>query len=423
MKNEIMKNFLQAVEFPKLLDNLAGDCQTPAGKIYLRTLGPVEDLVLIESRLSKTQELEKHLIKNGAPRVPDAQYFEEAFENARTKGETFSGGELAALVKFLLDVIRLRQYLSPDSGIPPVLQDWLNRLHALAPLKEALQSKVSDRGEVLDSASPELKSLRDSLRSLRAEVQSFYQSFIQKTEPETLQEKIVTEREGRLVVPVKRDHQSQVPGFVHGMSASGSTLFIEPREIVESNNRVKEALLRQDEEVRKVLREATQEVLKSGKEIEETIIACAEIDAHGTLASFASRFDGQFLKPGGSTLKLVDARHPLLALESNDKFRERVIPLNVEFANGVQVILVSGPNAGGKTVALKTLGLTCVMAQAGLPVLTKNDSLIPALQHFDSDLLDGQSLKEHLSTYAAKLKALKRMMDHCSPGCLFLLDE
>ena len=328
-------------------------------------------------------------------------------------------------MKFLSEVVRLRQYLSPEAEIPAVFQEWLNRLHALPALKETLQSKVSDRGEVLDGASSELKSVRDQLRALKAEVQTFYQSFLQKTEnAEALQEKIVTEREGRLVVPVKRDHQSQVPGFVHGMSASGSTLFVEPREIVENNNRVKEALLREDEEIRKVLREATQAVIASANEIEETLIVCAEVDAHGVLATFASRYDGQYLKPQtGIPLSLKGARHPLLALETREQFREKVIPLEVDFQGEVKVILVSGPNAGGKTVALKTLGLACAMAQAGLPVLARGESTIPTLKHFDCDLQDGQSLSDHLSTYAAKLKALKRMLDHCGPETLFLLDE
>jgi DNA mismatch repair protein MutS2 len=424
LKTEIVKNFLKAVEFPKLLGSLASHCLTPAGREYLKAFSLSTDLTVLEGRLSKTQELEKHLVKTAVPPIPDSQFFIEAFEKARARGEVFSAAELAALVKFLSEVVRLRQYLSPDQGIPAVFQEWLGRLHALPELKENLKSKVSERGEVLDGASSELKNVRDQLRSLRVEVQNFYQSFLQGTSSEALQEKIVTEREGRLVVPIKRDHQSMVPGFVHGMSSSGSTLFVEPREIAESNNRVKEALLREDEEIRKVLREGTQAVLTEGSKIEETLIACAEVDAHGVLALFASRYDGQYLKPQpGPGLSLKGARHPLLALETREQFREKVIPLDIEFKDEVRVILVSGPNAGGKTVALKTLGLACAMAQAGLPVLARAESVIPQLQHFDSDLQDGQSLSDHLSTYAAKLKALKRMMDHCGPECLFLLDE
>jgi DNA mismatch repair protein MutS2 len=425
VKNEIVDNFLRAIEYPELLAELASHCQTPAGRDFLKAFDLLADQSVIESRLSKTRELEKHLLKLGNPTVPDSQDFIEAFEKARSKGEVFSGKELASLVKFLFAVVRLRQYLTPEGEVPAVFQEWLGRMPPLPELQEKLKAVVSDRGEVLDSASPELKSARDQLRALKAEVQDFYQSFLQKDgSADALQEKIVTEREGRLVVPVKRDRQSQVPGFVHGISSSGSTLFVEPGEIVESNNRIKEALLREDEEVRKILRETTQAVLASGDPLESVLIACAEVDAHGVLALFASRYDGQFLQPqAGPGLSLKGARHPLLALENREQFREKVIPLDVEFKDDVKVILVSGPNAGGKTVALKTIGLTCAMAQAGLPVLARGESAIPRLSHFDTDLEDGQSLSDHLSTYAAKLKALKRMMDHCGPETLFLLDE
>ena len=425
MKNEITENFLRAIEFPRLLDRLSGDCQTPAGKDYLKAFRPAQDAGLAESRLQKTRELEKLFLKQKSPTIPDSQLFIEAFEKARSEGQVFSAAELAALLKFLLEVVKLRQGLTPEGEIPPLFNEWLGRLHALPALQDELKSKVSEKGEVLDGASPELKGLRDQLKSLKSEVQSFYQSFLQNGDKaDAFQEKIVTEREGRLVVPVKRDRQSLVPGFVHGLSASGVTLFVEPQEIVESNNRVKEVLLKEDEEIRRILRETTQKALESAREIEETLIACAEVDAHGALASFASRFDGQFITPQASAaLALKGARHPLLALEAKGSFREKVVPVDIEFKEDVKVILVSGPNAGGKTVALKTLGLSCAMAQAGLPVLARAETAIPRISHFDSDLEDGQSLADHLSTYAAKLKALKRMMDHCGPETLFLLDE
>src|SRR5580658_319533 len=135
MKNEIVKNFLRAVEYPKLLEKLASHCQTPPGKDYLKVFGPVADMGLIDNRLSKTQELEKHLVKQGAPTIPDSQFFIEAFEKARDRGEIFSAPELASLVRFLLEVVRLRQYLSMEAEPPAVFQEWLNRLHALPALK------------------------------------------------------------------------------------------------------------------------------------------------------------------------------------------------------------------------------------------------------------------------------------------------
>jgi len=425
MNHEAMEGFLAAVEFPRLLEALSADCQTPAGKTYLRSLRPLMDTAAVESRLRKTQELEKHILKNNVITIPDSQHFQSAFQEARTRGQILSAEELASLGRFLADVVKLRQSLSPPEGVSSLFQAWLDRLHALPALRDFLKEKISDKGEVTDLASLELKSVRDQLKNLRSEIQNFYQRFLQRSDAgDVLQEKIVTEREGRLVVPVRRDHQSAVPGFVHGLSASGATLFVEPREMIESNNRVREALLREDEEIRKVLREATQRVLEAAVEIEGTVDTCAEIDVHGALAFFASRYDGQFVVPqSAGPLKLYVARHPLLALEAKNQFREKVIPLDLVFENGVKVILVSGPNAGGKTVGLKTLGLSCAMAQSGLPLLARVDSSVPSILHFDTDLQDEQSLSDHLSTYAAKLVALKRMMDQAGSQTLYLLDE
>lgn len=425
MKNNILKKFLEAIEYPKLLALLARSCQTPTGRDYLEAFRPLAEANALTTRLDRTRELERFAAKHKLPAIPDPQHFIEAFGKARVQGDILLGKELAALVQFLGEVTRLRQGLSTEEAVPAVFQEWLSRLNGLPELSDSIKSRISDRGEVLDGASSELKSVRDQLKNLRSDIQRFYQSFLQNSgTAEALQEKIVTEREGRLVVPVKREHQSLVPGFVHGVSASGSTLFVEPRDMVENNNQVKEALLREDEEVRKVLREATQEVLGNAEKLETTLIACAEIDAHQALAAFAAKYDGAFLKPEPSApLVLKNARHPLLALEASNQFRDKVIPLEAELGPGVQVLLLSGPNAGGKTVALKTLGLSCVMAQAGLPVLASEQSRIPVLGHFDTDLEDEQDLGDHLSTYAAKLKALKRMLDHAGSGTLLLLDE
>src|SRR5258708_4444216 len=151
----ILENFLNAIEFPKLLEGLAVDCQTPAGKAHLKAFQPIVELAEVENRLAKTQELEKHLLKGTNLLIPDAQHFHGAFQNAKSKGEILSAEELASLVRFLLDVIKLRQFLSLEAGVPPVFQAWLERLQALPALREFLQSQVTDRGEIVDSASPE----------------------------------------------------------------------------------------------------------------------------------------------------------------------------------------------------------------------------------------------------------------------------
>ncbi len=417
--------FLEAVEFPALLRELSLGCQTSSGKAVLAALRPLSEAAPIGERLEKTRELEQHIVKDAPPSIPDSEGFRKAFEAAREKGEVLLGEELSALARFLEGVAQLRRYLSPERGIPASFQSWLSGLNPLPALKDLIRSRISPKGEMMDEASPELKSLRDQTRALRAEIQLFYQGFLQQPDSENLfQDRLVTEREGRMVVPVKRERQSLVPGFVHGISASGSTLFIEPQATVENNNRVREILLREEEEVRRLLREMTQKVLESAGDLVATLHICAEIDCHSALAMFASLFEAQFLIPDPlAPLALKNARHPLLSMEAGESFRKKVVPLDLEFGEGTRIILVSGPNAGGKTVALKTLGLDCAMALSGMPVIASGQSRIPLFSHLDTDLTDGQSLSDHLSTYAAKLTALKRMLDHAESFSLFLLDE
>ncbi|HET9869067.1 MAG TPA: Smr/MutS family protein, partial [bacterium] len=415
--------FLEAVEFPQVLRRLAEGCATPAGRENLTAFRPLAEGEALAGRLARTEQLEQQVIRHGEPPVPSPEDFEPAFLESVRTGRSFSAAELGALLRFLDGMARLRRFLSLGDGPAPALAAWLARLGAFPALKDFLSARVSDQGDVRDGASPELKSARGSLRALRAEVQEAYQRFLQGS-GEALQEKLVTEREGRFVVPVKRDHQSQVPGFVHGTSASGATLFVEPQALAERNHRLREAALREDEEVRRVLRACTEAVLAEAEGIQAALSACAEIDAHAALARFASRFEARFLAPApGGAFRLVGARHPLLALEAGEAFREKVVPLDLDFSNGTRVLLLSGPNAGGKTVALKTLGLCCAMAQAGLPVLAGGASSFPWLTRFDTDLSDEQDLEGHLSTYAAKLTALKRMLDGCDGGTLLLLDE
>jgi len=189
---------LEAMEFPALLRELSLGCQTPSGKTTLLALRPLADAPPISERLVKTKDLEQHIIKDAPPSIPDSQGFHKAFEAAQTQGQVFSGEELSSLADFLEGVTKLRRYLSPERGIPASFQEWLTRLNAQPELKELIRSQVSPKGEVLDEASPELKSLRDQVRNLRAEIQQFFQGFLQQAESETIfQDRLVTEREAR----------------------------------------------------------------------------------------------------------------------------------------------------------------------------------------------------------------------------------
>ncbi len=418
-------NFLQAVEYPKVLEKLALACTTAAGKDLLLSLRPVTDEAEIRERLERTRLLEDHVARYGVPPVPDPSGNRRALDAARERGECLDGRELAGLAAFLDGIVRLRRHLAGEGRLESPFRDWMSRLDALPPMREELSRAVSEKGEILDGASPGLAEARRVSRRARLEADAFYQRLLSRSDlADVLRERTVTERNGRWVVPVRRDASSSFPGIVHGISASGSTAFVEPRDAVALNNALAEALSGEDEEVRRVLRRLTERALACHPALEGDARVCAEVDAHQALADFAIRFEGHSLEPeSGAPLILREARHPLLCLEAGEAWRERVVPLDLEAAPGIRVILLSGPNAGGKTVALKCLGLHCVLAAAGIPVPASPTSRIPAFSRFDTDLNDGQSLADHLSTYEARLRALMRMLFLADGDTLLLLDE
>jgi DNA mismatch repair protein MutS2 len=425
LEAERLSDFLEGVEYPRVLEGIADACTTADGRALLRSMRPLDDDAERRRRLDNTRLLEDHVTRFGAPPVPDPTGNARALEVAREKGESYDGRELAALAVFLDGVTALRRHLAGEGRVESPFREWLSRLDALPALRSDLSRSVSDAGEILDAASPGLSGARALLRRARLEADAFFQRLLARGDlSEVLRERTVTERNGRRVVPVRRDAASSLPGIVHGVSASGSTAFVEPREAVALNNALNEATSLEDEETRKVLRELTGQALRCAPALEEDFRTCAEVDAHLALALFAARFGGRYLEPEeGVPLVLREARHPLLCLEAGDAFRERVVPLELELPAAVRVVLLSGPNAGGKTVALKTLGLLCVLAAAGLPVPARPTSRIPRFTGWDTDLGDGQSLADHLSTYEARLRALMRMLGHAGPGTLLLLDE
>lgn len=419
-------NILKALEYPQVLARLSLGCRTRAGADTLSAFRPLDDGAVASERRARSRLLESLSASQGIPPVPETGDDLLRIENCAQQGVALTGSELADLAATLSGVEDLRRYLSSrEAGDAECLTHWRKRLDDQAELRHLLARTVSVRGEVLDTASDALASVRRRLRDLRSDLQSFYRRILTDgAYQDAFQDRVVTERDGRMVVPVKRERQSQVPGLMHGLSASGSTVFVEPSEAVEPNNRLREAVFLEEAEVQRALREVTLRILERRVSVEDTFAACAEVDAHQAVAAFAGSFDAVYVEPrDGDPLRLVGARHPILCLQEGPAFREKVVPLDLDYGKAGRVVLVSGPNAGGKTASLKTLGLACLMAQAGLPCVVHVETTLPTFRRFDSDLSDEQDLEHHLSTYAAKLTALRRMIESAGSDTLLLLDE
>jgi DNA mismatch repair protein MutS2 len=285
----------------------------------------------------------------------------------------------------------------------------------------AVHGKILPNGEIDDSASPQLKRLRREINERRARVYRNLESLMRDRAP-SVQEEIVTVRNGRFVIPVRTDARSQIPGVIHGLSGSGQTTFVEPLSVIDQNNEL--ARLREQEEIEiaQILFSLTETLRACLHEIETVIDAISEIDFAQAKARLSIEFD--CVRPQmnqGRGLMLVDARHPLLEhllKQSGGK----VVPISMELDEAHQTMVISGPNAGGKTVVVKTVGLLALMAQMGLPIPARQAAL-PVFHQALADIGDQQSIAANLSTFTAHMRNISEMAESVSPPALILLDE
>jgi DNA mismatch repair protein MutS2 len=283
-----------------------------------------------------------------------------------------------------------------------------------------VRRKIDPGGEVVDDASPELKSLRERLRKQRARLRGTLESYLRgKDTAKYLQQQIVTDRNGRYVLVVRAEHRTAIPGIVHGSSASGASLFLEPLSTVEINNDIVALEQQEQEEVRRILLALTDGFRARGGDLGRTIDAATEIDVVQAKARYSLEIGG--IRPALSTdgrLELRAARHPLLIARGAD-----VTPVDVLLIPPTRVLVITGPNTGGKTVALKTAGLLPLMAQAGLLIPVADGSQIPVFRSVFADIGDEQSIAESLSTFSAHIAHVVEMDRALDPPSLVLLDE
>ena len=284
---------------------------------------------------------------------------------------------------------------------------------------DSISRAISDRGEVLDSASPKLASIRAELKVAHERLMTRLQRYL--TDPKTvpmLQDTLITQRDGRYVIPLRAEFKGQIRSIVHDQSSSGATLFIEPIAIVELNNTYREVQLAERDEVRRVLTELSGQVGLNAAELREGIEALADLDLAFAKAKYAeeSHASEPLLVRGPNVISLLQARHPLLDPQT-------VVPIDVDPAPGTRAIVITGPNTGGKTVTLKTVGLLVCMAQSGLHIPAQSGSELPLFQAVWADIGDEQSIEQSLSTFSGHITNIIRILKKADDRSLVILDE
>ena len=416
-----------ALQWEALRERLAASARSDLGRVRVRALEPTADLPWIEAQQTRVAEL-RLLVSAGAAfdfrGLIDAR---ELLDMARIEGSALEPLELVAMLRHAECIAGWRELLltPPDAiaGKWPAMEALSAplMLRDLAPLLRALRGKIEPDGTLADDASPELARIRRALeRQHRAIEDSLKRALARLSEDNSVQESLITVRGERFVIPVRVEAKRRVQGVVHGSSSSGQTVFVEPLETIESNNELVRLLDDEQAEVHRILVAMTRAVAADA----ETLLGGAEVlaqaDAHQAAAIFAQELD--CVRPSfGDLFALTAARHPLLELRLREQ-DGRIVPLDISLPDGRKQMILSGPNTGGKTVALKTAGLLALMAQAGLPV-PASEARLPLFTAVYADIGDAQSIEQNLSTFSAHVVNVDRISRIADTSSLVLLDE
>lgn len=412
---------LELLEWSRVLHQVAAHAATAMGREQVEGLHPLASLELARARQQDTS-LAKALLEQGGEaarpplEVPDVR---ELVRRAAA-GSRLNGPELVRIARACDGIGRLRVYLARFAG-PGTPAEALGRfsggLAELGELARAIDGALDGDGQVTDQASPQLASIRMRLRRAVARVQEALQELVRSpVGRRALQEPIVTLRAGRYVVPVREECRDLVPGIVHDASASGATVFVEPLDVVEANNAVRAAQSQEEAEVERILEELSRAVARRAADLAESLATVGEVDAIVARARYSlqTRSAAPALNDRGRVV-LNRARHPLLG--------DRAVPIDIAVGRDFLALVITGPNTGGKTVAMKTVGLLCAMGMAGLHVPADPGSEVAVFDEIWVDLGDQQDTVENLSTFSSHIRRIVPILDRAGPATLVLLDE
>ena len=406
------------LEFDKVREQLVSHTHTVVGAERARTLSPTCDLLDIATRQQETSEAKQYLNYGGGLEFGPDQDFREILQRALLGG-LLRGDELYAIRELLRAARFNRTELGRHEEIP-LLSSVADSIPELGDLERTLSGSISPVGEVLDNASPVLHNLRQDARNAQNRLNDIMDRNLRRLQrADVLQEALITQRNGRMVLLIKAEMRYRVPGIVHDVSDSGATVFVEPMPAIDMGNRWREARLAEDRETERILRQLSGMVGLSGEDLMLTLDQMARLDLDIAKARYSKVIDA--VAPWVSdqdvperSLKLVRARHPLLT--------GNVVPVSIDLNRDQEVLLITGPNAGGKTVTLKTVGLLAMMAQSGMHV-PADEAYFPRFDGIYADIGDQQSISESLSTFSSHITNLKGIMSRATAHSLVLVDE
>ncbi|HWF84880.1 MAG TPA: Smr/MutS family protein [Vicinamibacterales bacterium] len=407
---------LRALEFDRIVEAVRTFALTPMGDARLARLVPSTDPSSVAQLLAATTETVRYLGANHALPLRASGELPDILQSLGIEGRALEALRLLALATFLDSVDESRAAIRRANGSFPQLEAASGGAASFKGETAHVRDQIDPSGDVVDQASPQLKMIRERLRKQRTRLRGTLESYLRgKDTAKYLQDQVVTERNGRYVIVVKAEHRSAIPGIVHGSSASGASLFLEPLSTVEINNDIVALEQQEQAEVHRILLALTDGFRARAEDLQRTVEAATGLDVLQARARFSQSVDGvEPVLTTDSAFELQAARHPLL---------KQPVPVTIKIIPPATTLLVTGPNTGGKTVALKTAGLLAMMAQAGLWIPTADGSRVPVFRSLFADIGDEQSIETSLSTFSAHITNIASMDRGLAVPALVLLDE
>ena len=407
---------IQTLELPAVLERLSRQCVTATARESAEALRPAGSAVEIRKLLEETSAAKTMMVVRGSPSFSGVKDVRSSLSRADLGG-ALNTRELTDIAGVLQCARLVRRYVSDDSVGHTCIDYLFSALRANRPLEEKITSSIVGEDEIADGASSELADIRRKMRAAASRAREALNKIISSSSyAKALQEPIITMRSDRYVVPVKAEHKNAVPGLVHDISSSGATLFIEPMGAVKANNELRELAAREKLEIERILMELSAECAANREEISSDFEILTRLDLIFAKAKLSYDLNGMEPEITESNIVLNHARHPLLP-------KDTTVPIDVSLGEDFDTLVITGPNTGGKTVTLKTIGLLCLMAKCGLHIPVDDGSKICVFDHVFADIGDEQSIEQNLSTFSAHMTNIVRILEECSDHSLILFDE
>ncbi len=412
---------IRVLEFDKIKGMLRGLASSVLGREAIDEMQPYTHVQAVRGALAETSEYLRLLQTQQAPSLAGLYDVREPLQRSRNMGSILDPAEILIIAETVTAARRIQESLKRAAQAAPRLKVYGGRLVPHPEFEESIHRVFDDQKSIRDTASRDLSRIRKSLRQLRADITRRLDRMIRGALSDYLVEPYYTLREERYVVPVDARYQSKVAGIIHDRSTTGATVYIEPMRLVEDGNRLMDFNREEQIEIRKILRELTAQIAERSHDIEQNLLVFQRLDEISAKARFSENYEMNepaIVEDG--PMVLANARHPLLVAKVGPR---SVVPLNLTFPDSVRGIIITGPNTGGKTVVLKTIGLFALMAQCGMHVPADPGVELPVYQRICADIGDEQSLEQSLSTFSSHMNNIKTILETADRDTLVLLDE